>query len=104
MTRNADFCRECGVSFGVVERSDSPATCFACFLKLNPSIFECEQCGAVIEVGESFHLAWACLCAACAKRSRISHGLSAALKSTGFSDRYLQESNPVLTSFWSAML
>lgn len=39
------FCVECGLSFGIVDRSDWPSTCCDCAARMPPSApYECEDC------------------------------------------------------------
>lgn len=63
-----NFCRECGLSFVLVERSEVGSTCVLCLGKMLPPYKQCDECKRAIERGERFHLEWSLLCNDCVHR------------------------------------
>lgn len=61
------FCKECGLSFTLLDESPLRTTCRECWEKLGRPALECEECGKAIPPGDKCHLEWTLWCRKCAK-------------------------------------
>lgn len=70
---NESFCTECGLAFNLLRDSPLRLVCGECFEKLGRPALVCDDCRRAIVPGDKCHLAWCCLCVACARlRERTS--------------------------------
>jgi len=81
MGRKRSHCIECGLSFGLQERSEEiETTCVECLEKLRGRLIACHGCGRAIEAEhERHHVEWTILCADCVRDGNQFAGVKRAL-------------------------